>query len=182
MAITKERKNELVNQYVEWINRSQAFFVTEYTGLNMKQIDDLRAKARQSGGEFHIIKNTLAEVALKNAGMTMPVNLLQGSTAIVFAFQDAPAMAKILSDFTRTSEFVKIKGGFLNKQEIRAEEVRSLADLPPLPVMRAQLLGVINAPASKLVRTLAEPGRQIAGVLKAFSEKDNAPAAEPAAA
>lgn len=181
MAITKERKNELVNQYVEWINQSQAFFVTEYSGLNMKQIDDLRAKARQSGGEFHVMKNTLAEVALKSVGMKLPATLLTGSTAIAFAFKDVPAVAKILSDYARTSEFVKVKGGFLNKQEIRAEDVRSLADLPPLPVVRAQLLGVLNAPASKLARTLAEPGRQIAGVLKAFSEKENA-VAEPAAA
>ena len=91
--------------------------------------------------------------------------------------RDAPETAKVLSDFARTSEFVKIKGGYLNRSPITAEEVKALADLPPLPVMRAQLLGVISAPASKLVRTLAEPARQVAAVLKSYADKDSAPAA-----
>ena len=151
--------------------------VTEYTGLKMKQIDDLRAKVREAGGEFHIVKNTLGQVAFDAAGLAQPDKLMKGSTAIAFAFQDAPAMAKIITDYARTSESVKVKGGYLGKNLMSAEQVKALADLPPLPVMRAQLLGVISAPASKLVRTLAEPARQVAAVLQAYAEKDAAPAA-----
>ncbi len=176
MAISKKRKQELVGQYVHWLDQSQAMFLTEYTGLSMKQIDDLRSKVREVGGEFHVVKNTLGEVAFRSAGLELPREFLQGSSAIVFAFRDAPETAKVLSDFARTSEFVKIKGGYLDRKPISAEEVKALAELPPLPVMRAQLLGTIAAPASKLVRTLAEPARQVAAVLKSYAEKDSAPA------
>jgi large subunit ribosomal protein L10 len=143
----------------------------------MKQIDALRAKVRENEGEFHIVKNTLGKVAFDRVGVTLPTELLEGSSAIIFAFKDAPDMAKIVTEYARTSEFVKIKGGYLDRRYITVEEVKALADLPPLPVMRAQLLGTISAPASKLVRTLAEPARQVAAVLKAFAEKDSAPAA-----
>lgn len=177
MAISRKRKQELVNQYINWMDKSQALFLTEYSGLSMKQIDDLRAKVRDVGGEFHIVKNTLGEVAFNSAGLELPEKFLLGSSAIVFAFQDAPETAKVLSEFARTSEFVKIKGGYLNRSPISAEEVKALADLPPLPVMRAQLLGIISAPASKLVRTLAEPARQVAAVLKSYADKDSTPAA-----
>lgn len=177
MAISRKRKEELVTQYQTWLEKSQAMFLTEYTGLSMKGIDDLRARVREVGGEFHIVKNTLGEVAFQSAGLELPKEYFQGSSAIVFAFRDAPETAKVLSDFARTSEFVKIKGGYLDRNPISAAEVKSLAELPPLPVMRAQLLGVISAPASKLVRTLAEPARQVASVLKAYADKDTAAAA-----
>ncbi len=180
MAITKERKNEIVDQYSEWINKSRAMFVTEYVGLSMKDIDELRKKAREAGGEFHIVKNTLGKVAFESIGLEIPSNYLDGSTAIGFAFEDAPAMAKAMAEFARSSEFLKIKGGYLNKQVIDSEAVKALAELPPLPVMRAQILGTIMAPASKLVRTLAEPARSLAAVVKAYTEKDSA--SEPAAA
>jgi large subunit ribosomal protein L10 len=172
LAISKQRKEELVAQYVDWANRSQALILTGYSGLSMKQIDDLRTKVRDAGGEFHVVKNTLGKVAFEEAGMSIPDKLLEGSTAVTFAFKDAPAMAKVIADFARTSEFVKVKGGYLEKRPISAAQVQSLAELPPLPVMRAQLLGVISAPATKLVRTLAEPARSMAAVIKSYAEKD----------
>lgn len=177
MAITKEHKNELVAQYTEWSHRSEGLFLTEYSGMNMKQIDELRAKVREAGGEYHIVKNTLNKVALKAAGMAVPEDLFHGSSAVVFAFKDAASLAKILTDYGRTVEFVKVKGGYLDGRPITAEQVRALADMPPLPVIRAQLLGVLLAPASKLVRTLAEPARSLAGVIQAYADKDSA--AEP---
>ncbi len=172
LAISKQRKDELVSQYLKWVDQSQAVIVTEYLGLSMKQVDDLRGKVRDAGGEFHIVKNTLGEVALKQAGLSIPAKLLEGSSAMVFAFRGAPEIAKVVSEYARTSEFVKIKGGYLDRHPISAADVKALADLPPLPVMRAQLLGVFMAPASKLVRTLAEPARQLAAVIKAYAEKD----------
>lgn len=175
LAISKERKNELVNQYTEWLNNSQAVVITEYSGLTMKQLDDLRIKVREAGGEFHVVKNTLGRVAFEQAGLKIPVGFLEGSTAVAFAFQDAPAMAKTITEFARTSEFVKVKGGYLAKSPIQADDVKALAELPPLPVMRARILGVILAPASQLVRTLAEPARQVASVLKAYADKDASP-------
>jgi large subunit ribosomal protein L10 len=176
LAITKERKNELIAQYVEWVKNSRALVLTQYVGLTMKDIDSLRAKVRENGGEFHIIKNTLAKLAFEQAGYSVQADQLEGSTAIVFAFTDAPATVKTVTEFTKNSDFLKIKGGFLDKQALSAEGVRALAELPPLPIVRAQLLGTLLAPASKLVRTLAEPGRMIAAVIQAHAEPEAAPA------
>lgn len=181
MAISKKRKQEMVAQYVKWANKSEALFVTKYSGLSMKQIDDFRSKVRAAGGEFHILKNTLSRVAFEQAGLPLAKDVLEGSTAVVFAFKSAPDMAKVITEYARTSEFVKVKGGYLNKRTIQIDDVQSLAELPPLPVMRAQVLGTISAPASKLVRTLAEPGRSLAAVFQAFVDKNTAPVAEVAA-
>lgn len=181
MAITKQKKHQTIDDYTEWLNRSQAMIITEYKGLTMGDIDSLRKKMREAGGEFHVVKNTLGRIAFKQAGLSVEDKVFEGSTAIGFAFHDAPAIAKLISDYTRTSEFLKVKGGFLGKQAMSAADVKSLAELPPLPIMRATLLGVLMAPASRLVRTLAEPGRQIASVVRAYSEKEGAPAPDAAA-
>jgi large subunit ribosomal protein L10 len=177
LAISKERKEELVKQYEAWANGSKAMIVTEYLGLSMKQIDDLRAKARAAGGEFHIIKNTLAKVAFEKAGLPASKQMLEGSSAVLFAFENAPDAAKMINEFARTSDFVKVKGGYLDGRCISARDVTSLAELPPLPVVRGQLLGTILAPASKLARTLAEPARQMAAVLKAYADQEAAASA-----
>ena len=177
MAISKERKEELVAQYSEWLKQSQATILAEYSGMTMQNIDALRAKIREAGGEFHIVKNTLGMLAFEKAGLSLPENFFTGSTAVCFAFKDAPAVAKAMTDFARTVDALKVKGGYLDNRPITAEGVKALADLPPLPVVRAQLLGTLLAPASKLVRTLAEPGRQVAAVIKAYSEVSEAAAA-----
>ena len=177
MANTKEQKREIVTQYGEWLERSDAFVVTEYTGLTVKDMDALRSKIREAGGEFHVVKNTLVKLALKDAEINIEEEHFLGSTAIGFAFEDPPALAKAITDFAKESDFVKVKVGYLEKQMMSAAEVKALADLPPLPVMRATLLSTILAPASQLVRTLVEPGRQVAAVMKAYSERDAAPEA-----
>lgn len=176
MAITKERKNELISQYSEWVKQSKALVLTQYVGMSMKDIDTLRSKIRENGGEFHIIKNTLAKLAFEQAGLPVVPTQFEGSTAVVFAFTDAPATVKTVTEFVRTSDFMKIKGGYLERQALSAEGVKALADLPPLPIIRAQLLGMLLTPASKLVRTLAEPGRMIAAVIKAHAEPEAASA------
>lgn len=177
MALTKEQKRKVVAQYGEWLERSDAFVLAEYTGMTMKDMDELRAKIREAGGEFHVVKNTLTKLALKDAEIDFEEDHFLSSTAIGFAFEDPPALAKAMTDFARESDFLNVKVGYLDKQMMSAAEVKALADLPPLPVMQAILLSTILAPASQLVQTLAEPGRQIAAVLKAYSERDAAPEA-----
>lgn len=177
MAITKERKKEVVSEYSDWIEKSSALILAEYKGLTMKDMDELRRRVREVGGEFHIVKNTLGKLAFESAGMKMPEGFFEGSTAIAFAFKDVPGLAKTMTEFNRVSDALKVKGGYLGRNPIAAQDVKALAELPPLPVMRAQLLGTIMAPASKLVRTLAEPSRQVAAVIKAYADRDVAPEA-----
>jgi large subunit ribosomal protein L10 len=176
LAITRERKAEMLEQYKAWISSSRAVFVTEYTGLDMKRFDELRAKLREVGAEYHVLKNTLSKRVLDEVGYEIDEAVFTGSTAVGFAFEDSPAAAKAISEFASRVDFVKIKGGYLGQRQISAADIKALAELPPLPVLRSQLMGVIQAPASKLVRTLAEPGRGIAAVVRAFSEKDAAAA------
>ncbi len=177
MAKSKEQKETLLAQYVEWISKCQAVVMLEYTGLKMNNLDTIRSKAREAGGEFHIVKNTLAKLALEKSGFTVPADYTAKSTAIGFSFSDPAGFAKSISDATKGMEAVKIKGGFLGKLVLKPAEIKALASLPPLPVLQAQLLGVLQAPASKLVRTLAEPGRSLAYVVKAHSEQPAANAA-----
>ena len=171
MAITKERKEEVLAIYADWMKRSQAVILVEYTGAKMKDLDGIRAKVRESGGEFHIIKNTLARRAFANSGMELPQDYLVKSTAVSFAFTDPASTAKALNEAAKGKEFLKVKGGFMSGQSLNAAQVKALADMPPLPVVRAQLLGMLQAPAGKLVRTIAEPARGLAAVVKAFAEK-----------
>lgn len=170
MAISKQRKEEVIAQYNDWVKRSQAVILVEYTGANMKSLDNLRAKIRESGGEFHVVKNTLVRRVFADNGWDVPGDLLVKSTAVSFAFADPASTAKALTDATKGNEFVKVKGGFMAGKAMNSAQVKALSDLPPLPVMRAMLLGVLQAPAGKLVRTLAEPARGLAAVIKARTE------------
>jgi large subunit ribosomal protein L10 len=176
LAISRQRKEEVLAQYKEWLDRSQAIILVEYTGAKVKDLDNIRAKVREAGGEVHILKNTLARKVFEANGMKIPTGLLEKSTAVTFAFTDPALTAKALADVTKGLEAIKLKGGFLEKQALSTAQVKALAEMPPLPVMRAQLLGVLQAPASKLVRTIAEPARSLASVFRAYSDKAQAAA------
>ncbi len=176
MAFSKKHKQLLLAQYEEWANKSQAIFVLSYNKMTVKDTDILRAKVREAGGELHVVKNTLMVMALDKAGIQHG-KMLEGTSLMGFAMADAAALAKALSEATAKSEIFVMKGGYLDRLPITAKQVKALAELPPLPVIRAQILGVISTPATKLVRTLVEPARSMACVVKAYSEKEAAPAA-----
>ena len=176
MALTREQKEQVLAQYAEWFDKSQAVVLVEYTGLKMKDLDAIRAKIRETGGEFHVLKNTLVRKVFEAREMSVSDALLEKSTAVAFAFNDAAATTKALTDATKGMEAVKVKGGFLNKQALDAAQVKTLADMPPLPVVRSQLLGVLQAPAGKLVRTIAEPARSLASVFRAYADTAQAAA------
>ena len=177
MAKSKQQKETMLAEYIEWLDKSQAVVLVEYSGVTMKDLDAIRTKVREVGGEFHIVKNTLVKLALEKAGFTVPADYTLKSTALGFVENDVAGFTKALTEATRGMEAVKIKGGFLGHETLGPAQVKALASLPSLNVLHAQLLGVISAPAGKLVRTLAEPGRRVAAVLKAYSDK-----AAPAAA
>ena len=174
MAFTKEEKTKMMNQYQKWLQQSQAVFMLEYGKMTMKEVDDFRAKAREAGAEMHVVKNTLFGIALEQLGMSGK-EFLTKTTLVGFAFNDAPALAKLVNDSTRGDVF-KVKGGILGKNAMSVADVKSLATMRPLPVIRAQLLGLLNTPASRLVRTIAEPARGLASVIRAHTEQQGAPA------
>ncbi|HEY60384.1 MAG TPA: 50S ribosomal protein L10 [Anaerolineae bacterium] len=176
MAFTKEQKKALVTQYENWLKDSQAVFVLSYSKMSMREITALRSEARDIGGEIHVIKNTLMNIALKNAGYE-DQGIFDGSSIVGFAFEDPSSLAKVFNSSKVVREIFTFKGGYLNGDPIDVEQVITLANLPPMPQMRAQLLAMIAAPAAQFVRTLAEPARAVAAVLMSYSEKEAAPAA-----
>lgn len=171
MALTKKRKEEVLAQYKEWMSQSQALILMDYKGASVKDMENVRSKIREAGGEFHVVKNRLAKLAFKANDLDIPDGYLDNSTAIGFAFEDVASIAKALSEMAKEVEAFKFKGGYMGTEVLSAEQVTALAKLPPLPVLRAQLLGVLQAPASKLVRTVAEPARGLAAVIKAYSDE-----------
>ncbi len=177
MAITRERKEELLGEYADLIARSQALVVFEYRGLNMKLTNPMRNKVREAAGEVHVVKNTLARKALTQAGLPAPDVLFTSSSAVAFAFTDPPAVAKAVMTLAKDSEFIKVKGGLLGTSVLSPKDIEALAELPPLPALRAQLLGLISTPASRLTGVVASGVRQVVNVVKAYADKDAAPAA-----
>jgi large subunit ribosomal protein L10 len=174
LAFTRKHKEDVLKDYTEWLSKSNSFFVMSYGNMTMKTIDDLRAKVRnEADGHVHVVKNTLFKKALEQAGISYDDGFT-GRSIIGFANSDAPAMAKLLNEATKNKMF-EFKVGYFDGKALSVNDIKALAELPPLPVMRATLLGTIAAPASKLVRTLAEPARSMAAVVKAYSES-NAPA------
>lgn len=176
MALSKQKKNEVVDQYKKWLENSQSVILVEYTGVSVKEMENIRAKVRESEGEFHVVKNTLVQLALEASGFPIPEGLLENSSAASFAFSDPAATAKALSEAAKGLDAIKVKGGYMGTELLDPAQVQALADLPPLPVVRGQLLGVLQAPAGKLVRTVAEPARSLASVFRAFSEQAQAAA------
>jgi len=174
LAISRQQKEELVEQYKKWVTESDGMVLTHFHGLSVKAISDLRRDIRESGGEFHIIKNSLAKRAFEESGREWKEGVFNGPTALGISYQNPTGLAKVIKDFSNEFGTIEIKSGYLAERLMTVEEIIALAELPSMEKMRAKLLRTILAPASQLVRTLAEPGRQVAAVLKSYSEKEPA--------
>ena len=173
MAFNREEKKAMVNQYKEWIDNSKAFFVISYQNMGMTAIDEARQKLREVNGEAHVVKNRLFRLVMDEMNVTLEDGFWEENNLVGFAFSDAPSVAKVMSEISKTDVF-DIRVGYMDDKVLTAKQVKALADLPTLPVMRGILLGTVMASATKLVRTLAEPARSMAAVVKAFSEEGQA--------
>jgi len=180
LAISKEKKLELVGQYKEWLEESNGIILTSFSGITVKQLEGLRRNVREIGGEFHVVKNTLIELALKYAGISLPNEILQGTTAVGFTSEDILGLAKIITDLARESGSIDIKGGVVEKVVYNGNQMKSLAELPPLPILQAQLLSMIQAPASRVAMVIAGSVRQLINVSKAYADKGTANVPSPA--
>ena len=172
MAISREKKEELVKEYLDQLNLSEAVIITGYRGLKVSEVEQLRKKIRDAEGSFAIVKNTLAERALKDAGLPIVEEMLIGPIGIGFCHNNVSGVAKAITDFSKQNELLTIKGGLLGDRVIDEAGVKNLANLPSLDVLRAQLLGLINAPASQLAGVVAGGVRQLVNVFNAYAEKD----------
>jgi large subunit ribosomal protein L10 len=168
LAITKERKGELITGYAELLKKSQAVIIATYGGMNMPQFNKVRAQIRNVQGEFHVTKNTLIAHTLKEAGYNVPDEWLKGATAVSFCFGDPPPVAKALGQLSNEIENLKIVGGVVSGQMVDVNGLKELATLPSMDVLRAQLIGTISAPAAGLVGVL---NAAVGGVMYALQAK-----------
>ena len=168
----KVEKTLLIEDILRRVNASPFMFVVDYTGLTVPRWEELRKRLRGVNAEIHVFKNKLVRKAAEKAGFPTQISdVLVGQTAVVTGDQDVCAAAKIMKNFAKEFEKPQIKGGVLDGAILTSEGINSLADLPSKEVLYAQLLGVLQAPASKLVRLLNEPAASLARVLKAKSEQ-----------
>jgi len=185
LAITRAKKEELVEKYVGLLNESDGIVISEYRGLTVKDLEELRGKIREAEGSFAIVKNTLARRAISDAGLPIPEDMLVGPVSISFGHRNLAGVAKVLTEFVKKNELMTIKGGLVGENIINEANIKDLADLPPIEVLRAQLLGVLktpgtqlatvlNAPASQMVNVLAGSARQLVNVLNAYAKKEAA--------
>ena len=173
MAFTREEKIAMVEQYKEWVDSSNAFYIMSYQNMDMMAVDEARSQLREVNGEIHVVKNRLFKLVMDEMGLAYEEDFWEENNMVSFAFSDAPSVAKVMSDISKTDVF-KIRLGYMDQKLLSSSDVKALAELPTLPVMRGIMLGTILASASKLVRTLAEPARSMAAVVKAFSEEGQA--------
>ncbi len=182
----KADKETAVAELVEQLRDAESLIVADYRGLTNANLETLRGRLREHGARFSVVKNTLARRAAETAGTEPLLALLEGPSAIVFLKSggDAVAVAKALSDSARETKILTLRGGVLEGVPISGAEIETLAKLPPMDVLRSQIVGVIVAPLTQLLGLLSAPLRDLVGLIDAriaqLEEGGSAPA-KPAA-
>ncbi|HHS97418.1 MAG TPA: 50S ribosomal protein L10 [Chloroflexi bacterium] len=171
MAISRERKKELVQQYIERLEQSQGLILADYRGLRVAEMEQLRRSTREAGSVLQVVKNRLLKIALAETGLSLPDEWLQGPTLVAFCTDEMPATAKAMIDFAKDAPALVIKGGWLEGSLLSEEQVKDLASLPSREVLLAQVLGTINAPASQVAGVVASGIRQVLNLLQAYVDK-----------
>ena len=172
MAITKARKNELVEQYVNLLEQSQGLVITEYRGLTVGQFNNIRTKMREIGSKYVVTKNTLFKIALEKTGMPISEELLNGPVAVGFALEDFPGTVKAVLDTRKDVELLVSKGAITSKAIYQESALKELSELPSLDESRAMLAAMVVQPASQLLSLLVAPQRDLVNVLAAYVDKN----------
>jgi large subunit ribosomal protein L10 len=167
----------MVADYLDKMSRSQALLLTDYRGLTVVQISELRRNLREMNSTFQVVKNTLFERALDETGIPVQKEPLQGPLAVAFCLGDPQPVARALLAFAKETDVLQIKGAVLGTRFLGPEAVKNLAELPPREVILAQLLGTVQGPMTDLVSTIAAPLRELVQVLQARSEQGQQAAA-----
>ena len=182
----RPKKVAIVDELRGRFDSSSAVMLTEYRGLKVSELESLRRRLRENGGEYKIFKNTFVRFVADDKGLSELVPLLTGPTGIAFVSTDAAAVAKAIRDFGRENPALVIKGGLLGERVIDAKEITALADLPSRDVLLAKIAGGFAAPMQKFASLLQAVPQSFAYALSALIAKGGAgeapatPAGEPA--
>lgn len=171
MPKTREKKAAIVEELREKFQNAQSVVLTDFRGINVEEITELRRKLRESQVDFVVAKNTLTWLVARDMGLDGLKAHLTGPTAIAFGMKDAVAPAKVISDFIKEKKKMEIKAGVLSGKVISLDEVKALADLPPREILLAKLLGCIQAPLVNMASVLQAPLRGFATAVDALRQK-----------
>jgi large subunit ribosomal protein L10 len=169
----KGEKTAVVEELAQSLNRASIAVVSEYKGIKAGESDSLRRRLRAAQGEFRVAKNTLVRLAIKNTKFEALAPTLGGTVGLVLSYADPVEMARAINSLRDLGERFKVRGGVLDGKPITPADVAALAVLPPREVILAQLLGLLQAPATKLARLLNEPGSALARLLEAAGKRQS---------
>jgi large subunit ribosomal protein L10 len=169
----KEDKERVVSELTERLRSAETLIVADYRGLTMPQIDALRGKLLENGARLTVVKNTLTRRAAEAAGADALLALLEGPSAIAFIESegDAAAVAKALSDSARETRVLAIRGGVMRGRQVGEDEIEALAKLPPIDILRGQVLGIVIAPLTQMLALLNAPVQNLLGLIDARIEQ-----------
>jgi len=168
----KEQKAEQVELLTEKLKKAKVAVLTDYRGLKVSQIQELRGKLRTGGVEYRVVKNTLARRAADAAGYKDLESQLKGPVAIAFGNDDLSLPPRLINEFVRTTRLkLEVVGGLVEGRVFNRDQIKQLADLPSREVLLAQLLGTLQSPVGQLVGIMQTPLQQLLGVLDAYKSK-----------
>jgi len=171
---TKAFKNEKIQEIKETVSKAKVAIVTDYRGLSVAEITDLRRQLQKESADYTVVKNTLAKIAIKDTVFENLTDLLEGPTAVAFGFKDQVAPAKVLTQFIKKSKKSEIKGGVLDGKVLTAKEVQQLSELPSKEELYAKILGSINSPASGIVNAVNGVARSLVYAMEQVRQKKEA--------
>jgi large subunit ribosomal protein L10 len=171
LAISRQKKEELIQEYKKQIDNASALVFTDYRGTSVAQIQSLRTRLSETGTTYMVVKNSLLGIALEQSGVQEVDGLLVGPNAVAFLSEDIGRGVTALKDWIRTERIVSIQGALLGETVLDAERADSLADLPTKEQTLSMVLGALSAPASSLARILSAPSSSLARVINAYVEK-----------
>lgn len=166
----RSEKQEFVASLEGVYKDSKSVIVTHYHGLSVSQITSLRSALREKGASFKVVKNTLSSIAARNAGIPSDESMFSGPTAIAYS-DDLVAAAKVVTDFAKTNDKLKVICGVVGNQFVDASAVEAIAKLPSLDELRAKIVGLLKAPATKVAGVLQAPAAQMARLMNAYAQK-----------
>lgn len=177
MPISRERKEELVAQYVELLGQSNGFAIISSEGISVPKTQQLRKKIYDEGGKYLVAKNTLFRIALEQAGWDIPTEVLTGRTAVAFGMENFPGVAKAVIKFIDDEDLeekMEVQGGVMGGTDVLdAAGVKTVSELPTLPELQAQIIGLLVQPSQNLVNILYNAEAGVVNVLQAWLDKDS---------
>ncbi len=180
MALKRHEKETLVAEMKSDFAKSPHAILIDFTGITVPAVTEFRRKVRQSGGQYKVIKNTLAVRALEGTPLASLKEKFLRTTAIAYCETDPVALAKVVVAFSKDHPQILVRSGLVSgSQMLDADGVKALSAMPSLPELRSMLLGVMKAPSAKLVRLLSTPAQRMVRVLKAHEEKQSGSSSSP---